>query len=87
MPYIKRISSIVGKGDNGGAGSKKAGLVYRTDWNRVPGNYLLKNTTNQILDCMLKNCKRIKNKDGTYTTLFMPYTSTYVNPRARNNTK
>ena len=45
MPYIKRQQSIINGADNGGGGMKKAGLVYRTDWARIQGNYLKKNTT------------------------------------------
>jgi hypothetical protein len=85
MPYIKRISSIVASADNGGGGSKKAGLVYGSDWRRIPRSVLMTGTTNTILDCMLQNCKRVRTSAGL-ETLYMPFTTTYVNRRARNNT-
>ena len=54
MPYIKRISSIVAKGDNNSGGNKKAGLVSSTDWSRIPRKILFSNVTNTLptLDCM-----------------------------------
>ena len=88
MPYIKRISSIVAKGDNNSGGNKKAGLVSSTDWSRIPRNILFSNVTNTIptLDCMLKNCRHVKGNDGLVQIIYMPFTRTYVNKRARNNT-
>ena len=85
MPYIKRISSMVASADNGGGGSKKAGLVYGSDWRRIPRSVLLTGTTNTILDCMLQNCRRVHTNTGIQT-VYMPFTTTYVNRRARNNT-
>ena len=85
MPYIKRISSIVASADNGGGGSKKAGLVYGSDWRRIPRSVLMTGTTNTILDCMLQNCRKVRNEAGIQT-LYMPFTTTYINRRARNNT-
>jgi len=91
MPYIKRISSMVAGADNGGGGSKKAGLVYGSDWRRIPRSVLMTGTTNTILDCMLKNCRKVytgKDAQGNslYDTIYMPFTTTYINARARNNT-
>lgn len=86
MPYIKRISSIVAGADNGSGGSKKAGLVYGSDWRRIPRSVLMSGTTNTILDCMLQNCKRVRTSTGALETIYMPFTTTYVNRRARNNT-
>ena len=86
MPYIKRISSMVASADNGGGGSKKAGLVYGSDWRRIPRSVLMTETTNTILDCMLQNCKRVRNSSGALENIYMPFTTTYVNRRARNNT-
>ena len=91
MPYIKRISSRIAGADNGSGGSKKAGLVYGSDWRRIPRSILKSDTTNTILDCMLKNCKKVytgKDESGnnTYQTIYMPFTTTYVNRNARNNT-
>jgi len=86
MPYIKRISSRIAGADNGSGGSKKAGLVYGSDWRRIPRSVLMSGTTNTILDCMLQNCKRVRNSAGALETIYMPFTKTYVNRRARNNT-
>jgi hypothetical protein len=85
MPYIKRISSRIAGADNGSGGSKKAGLVYGSDWRRIPRSVLMTGTTNTILDCMLQNCRRVRTDSGVQT-VYMPFTSTYVNRRARNNT-
>jgi hypothetical protein len=91
MPYIKSIASITGKADNGGGGSKKAGLVYGSDWRRIPRSVLMTGTTNTILDCMLQNCRKISaGKDSAgnqlYEIIYMPFTKTYINKRGRNNT-
>ena len=86
MPYIKSIASITGKADNGGGGSKKAGLVYGSDWRRIPRSVLMSGTTNIILDCMLQNCKKVRTSTGALETIYMPFTTTYINRRARNNT-
>ena len=48
MPYIKNIQSMVNNADSCGGGMKKAGLVYGSDWKRVSGNYLKKNTATNI---------------------------------------
>ena len=48
MPYIKRQQSIINGADNGGGGMKKSGLVYRTDWARIQGNYLKRNTPHNL---------------------------------------
>jgi hypothetical protein len=85
MPYIKRISSMVAGADNGGGGSKKAGLVYGSDWRRIPRSVLMTGTTNTILDCILKNCRKVRTESGIQT-VYMPFTKTYINRRARNNT-
>jgi len=85
MPYIKRISSMVASADNGGGGSKKAGLVYGSDWRGIPRSVLMTKSTNTILDCMLQNCKRVRT-DAGIQTVYMAFTTTYVNRRARNNT-
>jgi hypothetical protein len=88
MPYIKRISSIVAKGDNNSGGNKKAGLVPSSDWSRIPRQILFSNVTNTLptLDCMLTNCKKVRDSNGVIQTISMPFTRTYVNKRARNNT-
>ena len=86
MTYIKNIASITGKADNGSGGSKKAGLVYGSDWRRIPRSVLMSGTTNTILDCMLQNCRKVRNSSGALETIYMPFTTTYVNRRARNNT-
>jgi hypothetical protein len=85
MTYIKNIASITGKADNGSGGSKKAGLVYGSDWRRIPRSVLMSGSTNTILDCMLQNCRRVRTSAGL-ETIYMPFTTTYVNARARNNT-
>ena len=88
MPYIKNIASIVGKADSGGGGSKKDGLVYGSDWRRVPRKVLKSSTTNTILACMLKNCRRVPGCVGNGDNCFLmgTYTRTYINKRGRNNT-
>ena len=48
MPYIKNIQSMVNNADSCGGGMKKAGLVYGSDWKRLPGNYLKRNTPTNI---------------------------------------
>jgi hypothetical protein len=48
MPYIKNIQSMVNNADSCGGGMKKAGLVYGSDWNRLPGNYLKTNTPTNL---------------------------------------
>jgi hypothetical protein len=48
MPYIKHQASIINGADNGGGGMKKAGLVYRTDWVRLQGTHLTRNTANNV---------------------------------------
>ena len=48
MPYIKNIQSMVNNADSCGGGMKKAGLVYGTDFNRLPGNTLKRNTPTNI---------------------------------------
>jgi hypothetical protein len=40
MPYIKNISSIVGKGDSCGGGMKKTGLVSSSEYPRVNSTIL-----------------------------------------------
>lgn len=88
MPYIKRIASIVAKGDNNSGGNKKAGLVPSSDWSRIPRQILFSNVTNTLptLDCMLTNCRNVRDSNGVIQTISMPFTRTYVNKRARNNT-
>lgn len=56
MPYIKRQSSIIGKGDACSAGMKKAGLVPTSDFSRVPGSYLKKNTVTKMPTFALVCC-------------------------------
>ncbi len=48
MPYIKRVQSIVNSADACGGGMKKAGLVYGSDWRRVPTSVLKSNTVTNI---------------------------------------
>ena len=48
MPYIKRVQSIVNSADACGGGMKKAGLVYGSDWRRVPPSVLKSNTVTNI---------------------------------------
>jgi hypothetical protein len=88
MPYIKRIASSVAKADNNSGGNKKAGLVPSSDWSRIPRQILFSNVTNTLptLDCMLTNCKKVRDSNGVIQTISMPFTRTYVNKRARNNT-
>jgi hypothetical protein len=49
MPYIKRVQSIVNSADACGGGMKKAGLVYGSDWRRVPTSVLKSNTVTNIV--------------------------------------
>ena len=88
MPYIKSIASIVAKADNNSGGNKKAGLVSSSDWNRIPRQILFSNVTNTLptLDCMLTNCRKVRDNNGVIQTISMPFTRTYINKRARNNT-
>jgi hypothetical protein len=88
MPYIKSISSRIARADNNSGGNKKAGLVSSTDWSRIPRNILFSNVTNTLptLDCMLTNCRKVRDSNGVIQTISMPFTRTYVNKRARNNT-
>jgi len=88
MPYIKSISSRITRADNNSGGNKKAGLVSSTDWSRIPRNILFSNVTNTLptLDCMLTNCRKVRDNNGVIQTISMPFTRTYVNKRARNNT-
>jgi hypothetical protein len=48
MPYIKRVQSIVNSADACGGGMKKAGLVYGSDWRRIPTSVLKSNTVTNI---------------------------------------
>jgi hypothetical protein len=88
MPYIKRISSRIARADNNSGGNKKAGLVSSTDWSRIPRNILFSSVTNTLptLECMLTNCRKVRGDNGLIQTISMPFTRTYVNKRARNNT-
>ena len=57
MPYIPRIQSIINKADACSAGSKKAGLVYGSDFTRVPYNILKSRTpTNILFSATTGNC-------------------------------
>jgi len=41
MSYVnKRVQSLINHADVCGGGMKKAGLVYRSDWARVPGSLI-----------------------------------------------
>ena len=44
MPYIKRQQSIINSADACGGGMKKAGLVYGSDFRRIPYSILKSNT-------------------------------------------
>lgn len=49
MPYIPRVQSIINKADACSAGPKKAGLVYKSDYTRVPHNILKSRTPTNII--------------------------------------
>ena len=49
MSYVnKRIQSLINHTDVCGGGMKKAGLVYGSDWTRVPGSAVLSRTPSKI---------------------------------------
>jgi hypothetical protein len=48
MPYISHKASIINGADNGGGGMKKAGLVYRSDWTRIQGGHIARNTVHNV---------------------------------------
>jgi hypothetical protein len=54
MPYIPRIASITAKGDNGGAGPKKAGLA-RGGFPRIPHNLFLRQVPNRVPQAFTMN--------------------------------
>ena len=60
MPYVnKNIQSMVNHSDACGAGMKKAGLVYKSDFRRIPKNILLSSTPHNIvfsLNGNMQNC-------------------------------
>ena len=70
MPYIPRIQSIINKADACSAGSKKAGLVYGSDFTRVPYNILKSRTPTNILfsattgNCCSGNNSEYNNNDS-----------------------
>ena len=49
MPYISRLQSTINKADACSAGNKKAGLVYSSDYSRIPTNILKSKTSTNIL--------------------------------------
>jgi hypothetical protein len=49
MSYVnKRIQSLINHADVCGGGMKKSGLVYGSDWVRVPGSIVLSKTPSKI---------------------------------------
>jgi hypothetical protein len=49
MSYVnKRIQSLINRADVCGGGMKKSGLVYGSDWTRVPGSIVLSKTPSKI---------------------------------------
>ena len=78
MPYISRLQSTINKADACSAGNKKAGLVYSSDYSRIPTNILKSKTSTNILfsatsgNCCSGNTKNDFsypshiNIDGTY---------------------
>ncbi len=49
MSYVnKRIQSLINRTDVHGGGMKKSGLVYGSDWTRVPGSVVLSRTPSKI---------------------------------------
>ena len=49
MSYVnKRIQSLINHADVCGGGMKKAGLVYGSDWTRIPGSIVLSRTPSKI---------------------------------------
>ena len=49
MSYVnKRIQSLINHADVCGGGMKKSGLVYGSDWVRVPGSIVLSKTPSNI---------------------------------------
>ena len=79
MPYISRLQSTINKADACSAGNKKAGLVYSSDYSRIPTNILKSKTSTNILfsatsgNCCSGNAKydfshpSHINIDGTYS--------------------
>ena len=49
MTYIRNLSSRINKADACGGGMKKAGLVYGSDWPRIPGRILSTKTPSNIV--------------------------------------
>ncbi len=62
MPYIARQASIIGKSDACGGGMKKAGLVPRSEFNRVNAHYLKSNTVQKMPQFQLTCCGGARGK-------------------------
>jgi len=84
MPYIKNIQTLINHADAcGGGGMKKAGLVYKSDYTRIPRKILLSKTPHNIAfsvrGAMQKCCGQ------TATTNLNPSQRAYRNYRTALN--
>ena len=72
MSYVnKRIQSLINRADVCGGGMKKAGLVYGSDWTRVPGSAVLSRTPSKITfsingSMLTENCCGTKATKNLY---------------------
>jgi hypothetical protein len=82
MGYIKNIASIVNGADACGGGMKKQGLVYGSDFARIKGNYLDRNTKLPANFKFTLPGQADKSCCGTVTAAV----STYASRRGRNMT-
>jgi hypothetical protein len=83
MPYIKRIQTLINHADACGAGMKKSGLVYGSDYTRISKRILLSKTPGNIAFSVrgaMQNCC-----GQTPTTNLNPSQRAYRNYRTALN--
>ena len=86
MSYVKKnIQSLINRTDVCGGGMKKAGLVYGSDWARVPGSIVLTKTPSNITFSTSGKRVDLVCCGTKATTNLNPSQRAYRNPRSAFN--